>query len=136
MDDLITYLLNFAMSHGIGFETMPDAPSDWASIAVPEYRKIMLNFNWENKREIPFQIAHEISHLLNKDNNVLYHASYCESAKHEAGANLSAIDILIGYYQANYGYDYITPELFMKQFGIPNKYEYQVEDRVAVAFGV
>lgn len=72
MDDVINYLLNFAMKNKIGFVWTSLLASYTSSAADCKNRKIVINGNWHNKKELPFIIAHEISHILNKDMGILY----------------------------------------------------------------
>ncbi|NVY96622.1 ImmA/IrrE family metallo-endopeptidase [Lactobacillus sp. DCY120] len=117
MDDLITYLLNYAFDHGYGSEILNDAPADWPSVASPELKLVFINLNWCRPREIPFQIAHEIGHLLSGDvcqQNDLYHLQL----QVENRADLQAIKILRQYCQ-DCAIEITNPLVFAQQFGIP-----------------
>lgn len=136
MDEIVTYLFNLALKNKIGVEATnllsPEAPS----IAVADERKIIINLNWPNKNELPFQIAHEISHILNHDDGVLYYTTYASQSKIEANANLTAIGLLATYYQDCFDFENINPVRFMQTFGIPLNLEYQVTDKLTEIFGI
>ncbi|WP_182437780.1 hypothetical protein [Bombilactobacillus bombi] len=53
MDDLITYLLNYILNKGFGFETLNEAKSNWPSVADPPKNLIFINMNWHNQNELP-----------------------------------------------------------------------------------
>lgn len=40
MDDLITYLLNYAFDHGYGYEILNGAENNWPSLAYPDLNLI------------------------------------------------------------------------------------------------
>lgn len=135
-NDLLEYLLNFALNHKIGFELMDKANPDWVPVSIAERRLIIINMNWHNKWEIPFQIAHEISHLLNNDQGVQYYSSVANKVKIEGNANSCAIDIFINYYRTRISDEWINPVTFMEHFGIPLNLEYLVTDKIYNAFGI
>ncbi|MCH4165121.1 MAG: ImmA/IrrE family metallo-endopeptidase [Lentilactobacillus diolivorans] len=136
MDDVITYLLNLAFENKIAYELTTELNPYTPSLADSKSRKVIINLNWHNKKELPFQIAHEISHLLNGDAGVSYYSSFSNKSKYECGANVTAIDLLLKYYEDNFIFAEINPVRFMEDFGIPANLEYQVTDRVAETFGI
>lgn len=86
--------------------------------ASTKYNCIVMNSNWHDKKEIPFQLAHEISHILNHDNCIaFYHASYSSKERMEREANLGAIQLLLPIFR-DMGYEN-NPVTFMKAFNIP-----------------
>ncbi|NVY95931.1 hypothetical protein HU830_01825 [Lactobacillus sp. DCY120] len=119
MDDLITYLLNYAFQNGYGYEILNDAHTNWPSLAYPKMNLIFINLNWHQKREIPFQIAHEIGHLIDGD---ACHRSRLHQAKIniENQADLHAIRIL-RQYCFDYDFRMENPLIFAEQFGIPSR---------------
>lgn len=87
--------------------------------ASTKYKKIAMNKNWHNPAEIPFQLAHEISHIQNHDDCELafYHASFYSKEKYEYEANLGAIKLLLPIYKDMECE--MNPVTFMKSFSIP-----------------
>lgn len=135
MDDVVTYLLNFAMKHKIGFLTQPNWNENWPSVSIPERRFMIINLNWRNQRELPFQIAHEISHILNDDEGILYYTTSNSKSQIECGANESAIQILIDYCD-KLGLEHYNIIKFMDVFGIPANLEYMVVDKLENRFEI
>ena len=133
MNNVITYLFNLAFDTGISFIWTDKLKSNTPSCAIPEMNKIIINSSWHNQNELPFQIAHEIAHVLNRDEGVLYYSSYSSHSKTEANANNKAIDILLKYVDE-------TSELsgnysaFMEVYGIPYLLEENVKRSYAIYY--
>ncbi|WEA58311.1 ImmA/IrrE family metallo-endopeptidase [Pediococcus pentosaceus] len=128
MNDLITYLCNYAFDHGIGYEldSKTFKPSD-SSFSNKEASMVFINMNWPNKNEIPFQLAHEISHIINGDCGSNNYSAGSVYSKEEYNANKKAIHILLDYCTLNnlHYENYID---FMTAFGIPTKLTYVVNE--------
>ena len=67
MNDAIWYLLKIANNYHIDVQ--------WAGV-LSEYtppacridtRIVCMNMNWHRQAELPFQLAHELSHIINGD---------------------------------------------------------------------
>lgn len=88
--------------------------------ASTKYMKITMNRNWHSPEEIPFQLAHELAHIMNHDNCTLafYHASYSSQERIEHEANIGAIKLLLPIFK-DMGYEN-NPVTFMQVFHIPN----------------
>lgn len=123
MDELITYLINFALARGIGVTVSSQLPVDFPSSASSKQRKILFNTNWQNKSELPFILAHEIGHLLDDDEGINYYSSATVHNQTEYRANCTAIDLLLHYCCIN-NINVDNPIKFCEQFGIPNEFEY------------
>lgn len=66
MDNLITYLCNYALDNNIGF--MLDNENmvpDEVPISNGALRLVVINNRWHRKTEISFQFAHKINRVLN-----------------------------------------------------------------------
>lgn len=135
MDDAINYLLNFAMNQKIGFVWTNLLAPDTPSAADCKEREIVINANWHNQKELPFMIAHEISHILNKDMGVLYFTSSSSKSKIESNANSEGVQILIDYCD-KLGIEYHNINKFMDTFGIPSNLEYVVMDKLENRFEI
>ncbi|QER67607.1 ImmA/IrrE family metallo-endopeptidase [Paucilactobacillus nenjiangensis] len=136
MNKVITYLLNLAMENMIGIDLAPLSP-ETPSMAIADENRIIINMNWHNQKELPFQIAHEIAHILNHDDGVLYFTTYASKSKYEVHANLTAVDLLIDYYNMYKGdIENVNVVNFMEQFGIPLDMENQVMDKLGYKFGI
>lgn len=133
MKEVIEYLLNFAFSKGFGFILTDKLKPNTPSCANPKKNKIIINMNWHDKNELPFQIAHEIGHMLNGDEGILYYSSYSSRSKIERSADDKAIDLLFSYCL---DMDKVTTNYsdFMEYYGIPNYLEQNVRQRYANYF--
>jgi len=136
MNEILTYLFNLALENHIAVEATNKLQPHTPSLAISDQRKIIINMNWYNQKELPFQIAHEISHLLNNDEGVQYYSSFSNKMELEGNANATAIDLLINYYCKMISDEWINPVTFMKHFGIPSNLEYLVTDKIYNAFGI
>lgn len=124
-DNIITDLFNYALDQGIGVEFMCLSP-DTPPAANVNSKLIAMNSNWHNKDEIPFQFAHEISHITLKQqfDGILYFTPFKYGL--ELDANRNAIKMLLPYYVADKEVDQLNSYDFMQCFGIP----YHLEDIV------
>lgn len=128
MDDLITYLLNYILNKGFGFETLNEAKSNWPSVADPPKNLIFINMNWHNQNELPFQIAHEIGHMIVGDSCYMYKKNYLMKIKSEDRADMFAINILKQYCEEN-DFCITNPIIFAQQFCIPRRLYNVVESK-------
>ena len=129
MDEIITWLLNYALDHGIGVITTADLSPEVPSAAFATERKILINLKWKNKNEVPFSIAHEIGHILNGDDgNFLLTSTAHSKAEHDA--NIVAFQILREWAESH-DVDVSEPYLFMSCFAIPCKLSDQVAEEYA-----
>lgn len=133
MKEVIEYLLNFAFNKGFGFILTDKLKATTPSCANPTKNKIIVNMNWHNQNELPFQLAHEIGHMLNGDEGILYYSSYSSRSKIERNADNKAIDLLFSYC-LNMDEVTINYNDFMKYYGIPNYLEENVRQRYANYF--
>lgn len=133
MKEVIEYLLNFAFSKGFGFILTDKLKPSTPSCANPKQNKIIINLNWHNQKELPFQVAHEIGHMLNGDEGILYYSSYSSHSKIERSADDKAIDLLFSYC-LDMGKVTINYSDFMEYYGIPNYLEQNVRQRYAIYF--
>ena len=117
MDNLIAWLLNFAWDHGIGYVLTRELSPATPSCVSPVENTIIINMNWRNQKELPFQIAHEIAHCLNHDVGICYYTTSMK-IKTERAANLKAIQILQHYCVLN-DIDYCNYVSFAERFGVP-----------------
>jgi len=132
-DEILTDLMNFAFKHDIGF-TATDRLSPVTPSAVDtETRRIVLNLNWHIKRQIPYQFAHEIGHIINGDhaNGPLYFTPGKNRIEFEA--NRSAVKLIMPYYLYDRRADQINPLEFMHAFAIPSHLESMVESELRKA---
>lgn len=122
MDNVINYLLNYATKHNIRYKLTEALPSSFPSCAFPKSRRVMINMKWRNPHELPFQIAHELGHVLNGDNGVRYYESFPTRSKTEYQANLTGIRLLLKFCADN-DINVDNPLSFAERFGIPEYLE-------------
>lgn len=120
MDIMITKLMQYAYDNDITCVLTSKLNSHTPSSSRPDNHIVLINMNWHKSNEIPFQFAHELGHVLNEDEGILYYSSFSNKTKYERAANMTGLDILIPIYidVTGYTYDNILP--FMNQFGIPS----------------
>jgi hypothetical protein len=121
MSDLVNYLLNYAFDHDIATEIVP-LPKHFVPRSIPDRRLIIINSTLSNKPIYPFMIGHEIGHIMNGDNGVLYFQ--CATARYstEHEADLYSLKLIFDYSQHR-GEPFSTPLKFIQEYGIPLKLE-------------
>lgn len=135
MDNLMTFLRDYAFSNQIGYQFDSIRKPDQAPKSDFSLRVVFMNNNWKNPNEIPFQFAHEISHILNGDSGS---NNFCASSiyiKEEYAANKRATEILLEYCDLN-NLAYFDSVKFMLAFGIPLKVGYVVDEVFKERFGI
>lgn len=130
MGELYYSLINYALDHDIAVHQAPLSPSQ-RPFSDTDSRIVVLNSNWPNLREIAFQLAHEISHILNGDNGVYYYSTDRSAQICEGDANRTALHIIVPMY-----FDGVEPEnanlhRFMEDLQIPAWLEHEAHDIIA-----
>lgn len=126
-DRLMKYLMNYAFDNHIGVEfTHKLSPFDPPISYNDPGKLIIMNGNWYRPIEIPFQLAHEICHVLYENGNY-YHINEITKSKGESIANVFAIKLLMQYCVDN---DIVFRSCyrFAECFGIPKEYYYLFEN--------
>lgn len=129
MNDVMTYLINLGFDYGISTTLTDQLPDNFPSSSSLRKQKVLINMNWKNNTEIPFILAHELAHLINKDSGINYYKSVTIHNKTEFEANKTAIDLFINYCHAN-DIEFNNPIRFCEQFGIPTELEYIVANKL------
>lgn len=121
MPEIITSLLNYAFSHGIGVEYTDKLHEYTQSFTDVRSKSIIINGNWHKQKQLPFVIAHEISHALECDqNDAILSFSTLLTPKYEQKANINAIKLLIPFYADDKDLYEINVDEFMQLFVIPD----------------
>lgn len=120
--DYIYELLNLAMDHGIGVQLDNNMKPTAISWCEPSMNFIMVNMNYNNQQQIPFQFAHELGHILNGDTSATKLGFTCAAySKPEYQAHKTAIKLLMKLYvEKNHELNYLK---FMEFFNIPDRLE-------------
>ncbi|APX73143.1 ImmA/IrrE family metallo-endopeptidase [Companilactobacillus allii] len=119
INEITSSLMNLAFDNHISV-IMEDKFSPYTPAAVDTKTKIIvINNNWHIQNQIPFQLAHEIGHVLNGDG--FKACLYFSPAKNgiEGHANKTAIHLLVPLYFENIEYTYANAVRFMEAFNIP-----------------
>ena len=72
LSEVIEYLKSIADRFDIEYFWPSALSPSTPPAAKPSKKRIVMNPNWHNAREIPFQFAHEIAHILNDDDTKKY----------------------------------------------------------------
>lgn len=117
-EDLMTYLCDYAFENKIGYEFSSKHKPDRSPRSITALRMVFMNNNWPNKQEIPFQFAHEISHIINGDTGSNNFAAPAFYSKEEFNANKRATIIILEYCNLH-GFQWTNIINFMASFNIP-----------------
>ena len=81
-----------------------------------------MNRSWHNPISIAFQLAHEISHIINGDASdfVFYNATFTGKQSVEYKANVGAVKLLIPYYYQDVEKEDANVYDFINQFDVPS----------------
>lgn len=130
MNDSFTYLIGVAFDAKIGILFTNDLSPLTPSSANVKNRLVILNNNWHNKKELTFQLAHEISHIINGDSGVLYYTTAVNHSKIESDANITAISLLVPYYFDELDYSVASIDNFMNAYQIPSTLREKCESEI------
>lgn len=126
MDNILEDLYQIAYDNGIGVVLDRTLSTACPSIADTETNKILINLNQPAlKNQLPFQTAHEISHVLlhHKSRHGLgFHGEYSDPHM-ELSANRGAIRMLLPYYADERSVGQLNFREFMDYFMIPDHLE-------------
>ena len=67
--DLTVFMLNEAMNRGIKCLLEKNDPNIPCK-AYCDNKTIIINMNWKNQKELPFNIGHVIGHIANGDHGI------------------------------------------------------------------
>lgn len=126
-NNVIKWLMNYALDHQIGITFSYAAENDDPSEAFPEYSTAVINANYKNIDEIPFITAHEIGHLMLGHSKKKYYASPANKIRMEREANEYSLDLLTEYCDLNEIYFY-NAYAFAEAFGVPKDCYYLLNE--------
>ena len=127
-DKLMQYLMNYAMFDcHIGVEFTHKLPFYAPSVRYNKPCKlIIMNSNWPHPMQVPFQLAHEIYHVLNEEKSY-FNLNDRTKYSDEAQANISAIKLLQRYCIEN-EFHFSNIFQFARSFAIPQECYYLLTD--------
>ena len=121
-NDAVTYLMNLAMENNISvlFKNLSPITPPASS---PINKRIFMNTNWHNSNDIPIQLAHELGHILNGDENqaCLYYSPSRNGI--EGKANKTGIKLLMKPYLDSKEKEDVSSADFMTIFHLPISFE-------------
>lgn len=133
-DELEQSLLNYAFDHKMKYKLTTELTPYAPSFTEMQTGTIVINMNWHDSAEIPFQIAHETAHVLNGD-KPLYFPTEVSKSKIEIKANIRGIEILMPYYGAHRTEEYADPVQFCHFFRIPSHLFDVVDSKMKEYYG-
>ena len=132
LSEVTEYLKSIADRFGIEYFWPSALSPSTPPAAKPSKKRIVMNPNWHNKREIPFQFAHEIAHILNDDDTnwvYYYQGVHNGVSKLEYETNRIAIRIVLSYFNQD-EIEY-NPVRFMQAFAIPDHLSSAVNEELS-----
>lgn len=137
LSDMLSSLLDFSWDHDIGILLSRSMDPDTPSSANPDNRIILINMNTKDQKSIPFQVAHEMSHVLNADPGVLYFQADEQNKSlnyrytFEHAADIRALKIIIpAYIHCNDGIAPNNSIRFMEELAIPTSLVSEVNEEL------
>ena len=87
-----------------------------------EYHRVVINHDSHNPKELVFQLAHKISHVIHGDKGDVYyyHACYTGKESVEYKANVGAVKLLIPFYCQDTDIQCVNSANFMQSFHVPH----------------
>lgn len=121
-NNAIAYLEKQAMDYHIDVEWTDDLNSFTPPACSVLTRKILMNRKWHKPISISFQLAHEMSHIINGDDSdfVFYNASFTGKQSVEYKANIGAIKLLVPYYYKDIEKENVNIYGFINHFDVPS----------------
>ena len=95
MENLISYLLNYTFDRGVSYALVDNAKDTDPSVSFTDSKRMVINLNWKNKKELPFIIGHEIGHFANGDSGKFYYRNFNTPVEHQA--DLYSLNLIFDY---------------------------------------
>jgi len=130
-DALTKKLMNEAYDYGFNVINNDQYKSSHTPAAVnPYYKTIVLNSNWHDPQQIPFQLAHEMGHLLNNDgqSSCLYYSP--SKFGIEGHANRTAIKLLLPYFLDDNIMEHVSSTKIMESLDMSQYLEGMVQEEI------
>lgn len=130
--DVIEYLEQKARSMDIDViwtdELSPYTPPTCSFIT----RRVLMNNRWHNPANIPFQFAHEISHISNGDLEDLcfYNSTFTGKSSVEYKANVGAVKLLVPFYCEDVDSESVNVCDFENNYCIPSYLDNVVKEQI------
>ena len=121
-NDAIAYLEKRAVDYHIDVDWTDDLNPFTPPACSVLTRKILMNRSWHAPVSVAFQLAHEMSHIINGDDSdfVFYNASFTGKQSVEYKANVGAVKLLVPYYYQDVEKENANVYDFINQFDVPS----------------
>ncbi|CAK1254448.1 MULTISPECIES: ImmA/IrrE family metallo-endopeptidase [Fructobacillus] len=124
MQEIINSLLTYAEKLNLGVIYTAALTKKTPSFADTQSKFIVINSNWYRPSQLPFIIAHEISHLLQcSSGDAKLSATTLLNERYEKEANHQAIHLLVPFYVIDKEKEQVNVYEFMKLFDLPTYLE-------------
>lgn len=124
----IDRIRDYAWDNDIGILSSTQFDPHTVCHSIPEHRLVVINANYEDSQQLPFQFAHEIGHIINGDTDK---SKFSFSKVHREGmANLFAIRLLVPWYYENVEEDEASSRWFVESFHLSDSMQNWVDEEV------
>ncbi len=135
-EDMVWDLLHLAMDHNIDVQ--------WAGVLSKytppacriDTRIVCMNSNWHRPKEIPFQLAHELAHIIYgaPEDICFYTSSFTGKSSVEYKANVGAVKFLVPYYCDGVEQEVVNASNFEQNYLIPSYLDNVVREQLTKYF--
>lgn len=112
-----SFLLQKCENEGIRVTFVEDYSFNTPSLSYPKLKRIFINTANDDSC---FELAHEMSHMVHKESDLLYTATFAAKQKIEAEANTYAIELMASYHFQDVEAEHADVDTFMKCYKIPS----------------
>lgn len=112
-----SFLLQKCENEGIRVTFVEDYSFNTPSLSYPKLKRIFINTANDDNC---FELAHEMSHMVHTENDLLYTATFTAKQKIEAEANTYAIELMASYHFQDVEVEHVDVDAFMKCYKIPS----------------
>ena len=124
----LSRVFDWAWARGIGYTSSSLFAPDSVCKAVPSNRLIIVNTNYHDQQQLPFQAAHEVGHIMSCD---LAPVAFTTSKiGREGRANRFAINLLVPWFYDEIDQSAANSRWFLKSFHLPDSMGDWVDEAV------
>lgn len=116
-DNMESFLLQKCEDEGIRVTFVEDYSFNTPSLSYPKLKRIFINTANDDSC---FELAHEMSHMVHTESDLLYTATFTAKQKIEAEANAYAIELMASYHFQDAEAEHADVDAFMKCYKIPS----------------
>lgn len=133
MNEVTWKLIKIASDHNINVQWSGLLSQFTPPACRLDTRNVLMNLNWHRPEEISFQLAHEISHIINGDpeDEFFYHASFTGHRSVEYKANVGAVKLMVPLYCDETEQEDASSIDFEQRYAVPNFLDDVVRERIS-----